>query len=333
MGQGAGDLRAEIKQELAAPAPVSLESAYSEIATLLRCGGDYEEQSNRSIIVRATFDEYLVAQRLHQLLQYAFHIDAQISDPSVQELRKTPRYSVEFSNQAADILRKLGLRSPRGFRTIGLPPRIVSGQESDHEAAWRGAFLAAGNIAAPGRSTGLEIVCPCVEVSMAFVGCARRLGISAKRKETRGVEKVVIRDNDKVGALLSRMGAHRMRAVWDMQTEHVPPVNVGQRLANFDDANLRRSARAAADSAARIERAMEILGDDIPEQLAQAGMLRLENKRASLEELGRLSDPPLTKDAIAGRIRRLLTLADRRAEELGIAPTNAALQQHGAAKE
>ena len=33
----------------------------------------------------------------------------------------------------------------------------------------------------------------------------------------------------------------------------------------------------------------------------------------SLEELGALADPPLTKDAIAGRIRRLLALADKRA--------------------
>jgi hypothetical protein len=44
-----------------------------------------------------------------------------------------------------------------------------------------------------------------------------------------------------------------------------------------------------------------------------------------LEELGALADPPMTKDAIAGRIRRLLALADKRASELGIADTEAAL--------
>jgi len=32
---------------------------------------------------------------------------------------------------------------------------------------------------------------------------------------------------------------------------------------------------------------------------------------ASLEQLGRLADPPITKDAIAGRIRRLLQLAEK----------------------
>ena len=37
--------------------------------------------------------------------------------------------------------------------------------------------------------------------------------------------------------------------------------------------------------------------------------------------MGALADPPLTKDAIAGRIRRLLALADKRARDLGIPDT------------
>ena len=46
------------------------------------------------------------------------------------------------------------------------------------------------------------------------------------------------------------------------------------RLANFDDANLRRSARAAVAAAARVQRAMEILGPQIPDHLKEAGELR-----------------------------------------------------------
>lgn len=97
------------------------------------------------------------------------------------------------------------------------------------------------------------------------------------------------------------------------------------RLANFDDANLRRSARAAVTASARVERALEILGPDAPEHLISAGVLRLENRQASLEELGQLHDPPLTKDAIAGRIRRLLTAADRAARSQGIPTTEESL--------
>ncbi len=87
------------------------------------------------------------------------------------------------------------------------------------------------------------------------------------------------------------------------------------RLANFDDANLRRSARAAVAAGERVQEALKILGDDAPEHLLAAGRLRIEHGQASLEELGSLADPPLTKDAVAGRIRRLLALADKRAAQ------------------
>ena len=97
------------------------------------------------------------------------------------------------------------------------------------------------------------------------------------------------------------------------------------RLANFDAANLRRPARAAVAAGARVERALEILADDVPDHLKAAGDLRLQHKQASLEELGQLHDPPLTKDAVAGRIRRLLATADKRAAELGIPGTEASL--------
>src|SRR5699024_455956 len=95
------------------------------------------------------------------------------------------------------------------------------------------------------------------------------------------------------------------------------------RLANFDDANLRRSVVAAVAAGARAQRALEILGDDAPDHLAKAGKLRVTHRQASLEELGALHDPELTKDAIAGRIRRLLALADKRADELRIPNTEA----------
>ena len=99
------------------------------------------------------------------------------------------------------------------------------------------------------------------------------------------------------------------------------------RLANFDDANLRRSARAAVAAGARVERALEILGEEVPEHLRAAGQLRVEHRQASLEELGALAAPPLTKDAIAGRIRRLLAMADKKAELSGVPGTEANLTE------
>src|SRR6187399_3590368 len=160
---------------------------------------------------------------------------------------------------------------------------------------------------------------------MALVGAARRLGVTAKAREVRGADRVVIRDGDAISALLTRMGAHESMLAWEERRMRREVRATANRLANFDDANLRRSARAAVAAGARVDRAMEILGEDVPDHLRQAGLLRLEHKQASLEELGQLHDPVLTKDAIAGRIRRLLAMADKRAEELGIPDTESSL--------
>ena len=160
---------------------------------------------------------------------------------------------------------------------------------------------------------------------MALVGAARRLGISAKAREVRNIDRVVLRDGDAIAALLTRLGAHESLLSWEERRMRREVKASANRLANFDDANLRRSARAAVAAGARVERALEILGDDVPDHLRAAGILRIENKQASLEELGQLHDPQLTKDAVAGRIRRLLATADRRATELGIPNTEANL--------
>ena len=66
---------------------------------------------------------------------------------------------------------------------------------------------------------------------------------------------------------------------------------------------------------------MGLLQAGAPEHLLAAGRLRLEHPQASLEELGAFADPPMTKDAVAGRLRRLLAVADRHATVTGLPTT------------
>src|SRR5581483_4733121 len=231
------------------------------------------------------------------------------------------------------LARQTGLLDVRGRPVRGLPPQVVSGGICDAEASWRGAFLAHGSLTEPGRSAALEVTCPGPEAALALVGAARRLGISAKAREVRGADRVVIRDGDAIGALLTRLGAHESVLAWEDRRVRREVRATANRLANFDDANLRRSARAAVASAARVSRALDILGEEAPEHLSSAGRLRLEHRQASLEELGALANPPLTKDAIAGRIRRLLALADKRARDLAIPDTESAVTAEMLAQE
>ena len=223
------------------------------------------------------------------------------------------------------LARQTGLLDARRRPVRGLPNKLTTGSRDDVAAVWRGAFLAHGSLTDPGRSAALEVTCPGNETAMALVGAAGRLGISAKAREVRGVHRVVIRDGEAISSMLALMGATDTVRNWEELRQRREVRATANRLVNFDDANLRRSAQAAVAACARVERAMELLGDDIPDHLKYAGELRLAHREASLDELGHHADPPMTKDAVAGRIRRLLAMADKRAIELGVPGTEASL--------
>jgi len=317
-------LTAQVKDELARVRIDKTSCRKAEVSAMLRFAGGLHIISGR-IVIEAELDTAIAARRLRTALDEVYGSESEIIVVSPSGLRKTTRYVVRVVKDGEALARQTGLLDARGRPVRGLPPQVVSAGVGEAEAAWRGAFLAHGSLTEPGRASALEITCPGPEAALALVGCARRLGITAKSREVRGVDRVVIRDGDAIAALLARLGAHETLLEWEERRLRREVHGTANRLANFDDANLRRSARAAVAAGARVERAFEILGDDVPQHLREAGELRVRNKEASLEELGRLADPPLTKDAVAGRIRRLLAMADRRAHELGIPDTEASL--------
>ncbi|TDD40457.1 DNA-binding protein WhiA [Actinomadura sp. KC06] len=296
----------------------------AEVSTLLRFAGGLHLVSGR-IVIEAEIDTGVAARRLIKDIAEVFGHTSEVVVLAPSGLRKGNRYVVRVFRDGESLARQTGLIDNNGRPVRGLPRHVVAGAACDAESAWRGAFLAHGSLTEPGRSMSLEVTCPGPEAALALVGAARRLKIHAKAREVRGVDRVVVRDGDAISALLTRLGAHDSVLAWEERRMRREVRATANRLANFDDANLRRSARAAVAAGARVARALEILGDDAPEHLVKAGRLRLEHKQASLEELGQLADPPLTKDAIAGRIRRLLAMADKRAGDQGIPGTEANL--------
>ncbi|MFL6100861.1 MAG: DNA-binding protein WhiA [Actinomycetales bacterium] len=296
----------------------------AEVSAMLRFAGGLHIVGGR-IVVEAELDTAAAARRLRRDIAEIYGQSSDLVVLSSGGLRRTTRYVVRVVKDGEALARQTGLIDGRGRPVRGLPPQVVSGAVCDAEAAWRGAFLAHGSLTEPGRSSALEITCPGPEAALALVGAARRLGIPAKAREVRGVDRVVIRDGDAISAMLTRLGAHDAVLAWEERRMRREVRATANRLANFDDANLRRSARAAVAAGARVERALEILGEDVPDHLRDAGELRLKHKQASLEELGQLAEPVMTKDAVAGRIRRLLAMADKRAQDLGIPNTEANL--------
>jgi cell division protein WhiA len=317
-------LTADVKEELAQLAVTKTTVRAAELATILRFAGGLHLISGR-VAVEVELDAPSIARRVRRDLAelYGMRSDAAMMSPG--GIRRTPAFVVRVVDGGETLARQTGLLDARRRPVRGLPNKLTTGSKEDLAAVWRGAFLAHGSLTDPGRSASLEITCPGNESAMALVGAAGRLGIPAKAREVRGVHRVVIRDGEKISQMLRLMGATQTVIDWEELRQRREVRATANRLVNFDDANLRRSAQAAVAACARVARALEILGEDVPEHLRYAGQLRLDHREASLDELGHHADPPMTKDAVAGRIRRLLAMADKRAEQLGIPDTEADL--------
>jgi cell division protein WhiA len=317
-------MTAAVKDELSRLSVSKTCCRRAEVSSLLRFAGGLHIVAGR-VVVEAELDSGSTARRLRKEVHELFGHHSDVHVITSGGLRKGTRYVVRVVKDGEGLARQTGLLDPRGRPVGGVAAQAVSGGSCDSEAAWRGAFLAHGSLTEPGRSSSLEVTCPGPEAALALVGSARRIGVSAKSREVRGADRVVVRDGDAIGALLTRLGAHSSVLSWEERRMRREVRATANRLANFDDANLRRSARAAVASAARVERALDLLGPNAPDHLTVAGRLRLAHRQASLEELGQLADPPMTKDAVAGRIRRLLAMADKRARELGVPDTESAV--------
>ncbi|MGK2855190.1 MAG: DNA-binding protein WhiA [Microbacteriaceae bacterium] len=316
-------LTSDVKEELAQLEVSKTTVRAAELATILRFSGGLHVISGR-IAIESELDSPTLAKRVRKDILDLYGVKADVVVIPASGLRRTDHFLVRVLD-GETLARQTGLLDARRRPVRGLPSSLVNGSLVETAAIWRGAFLAHGSLTDPGRSAALEITAPGSESAMALVGAARRLGVSAKAREVRGVHRVVIRDGEAISAILRQMGATRTVETWEELRQRREVRATANRLVNFDDANLRRSAQAAVAACSRVERALEILGDGIPPHLYYAGRLRLDHREASLDELGHYADPPMTKDAVAGRIRRLLAMADRRAAELGIPGTDANL--------
>ena len=117
---------------------------------------------------------------------------------------------------------------------------------------------------------------------------------------------MVVTDPGEVGLLLTTCGGRATAAVAGLDEPSGEPTTGSANDARATVAASRAGA-AVAEAFATLERA----GVALPETIVEAGRLRLAHPELGLADLAARADPPLSKDALAGRLRRLVSIAAR----------------------
>lgn len=174
----------------------------------------------------------------------------------------------------------------------------------------RGAFLSCGTASDPNKSYHIEFVVPYKTLSQDLLRILSDYGLKAKHMVRRYINVIYIKDSESIEDLLTIMGATNaslsimnIKIYKDMR-------NRTNRLNNFENANLDKTAAAAYDQISAIEKLKNNGGFALlSEDLKEIAELRIENEEASLREIGEMCTPPLSRSAVNHRLKKLIALA------------------------
>jgi DNA-binding protein WhiA len=308
-----GQFTVRVKEELAALRPAAPAERRALLAALLRfaatlhLGGGPHRPSFTLVLAGGSGG---VARLAFWLLHAGYGVRADFRVREAGALAPRARYEVVLADRVEQVLTDTGILDAAGRLSFGVSAGLLRGRDAAACFA-RGAFLGRGSVSGPTREPHLEIGAPEERTAADLAAALHRLGLPA-RASVRGTDqhRVVVKGGDAIGRALLTMGAQSAYLAWEDGRIRREVRGEAVRLANADQANLRRSVAAALTQVATVERVVGQRGwERLPADLAAVAALRLAHPDASLAELGALLDPPRSKGAVLARLRRLASMA------------------------
>lgn len=175
----------------------------------------------------------------------------------------------------------------------------------------RGAFLVCGSVTDPQKDYHIEFSVQKAKLCDDLMQIISDVGLKAKKIIRNNSYVIYSKDAESVEDFIGTMGANNA-FIKVMQTRAIKDLkNQINRRSNFESANMSRSIEAGLKQVSLIEEVLEKISlDDMTEDLSTLCSLRLENPDISLDELGKLMTPELSRSAVSRRFKKLEKIAE-----------------------
>jgi cell division protein WhiA len=295
----------DLRDELAQIAPARRCCRLAELSALFHASGAWHLQGGR-VAVHLDLASSAGARRAFSLVR-DLGVRSEIRTYRRRAFDRATRYQlhVTVDERALEVLRDAGVLSASGA-PLEVPPKRVVGRSCCRGAYLRGALLGAGSLSGP-RNPHLELRASTIDGARFIADVARRESIELGVAERRGHAVAYAKGHEAIADVLASAGAGDTALALE---EHAVLGAIradANRLANADEANLERVARAAH---AQAEAIRSIGLDALPPELVEIAELRLRHPSASLAELAAKARPPLTKSAAHRRLQAVIKLLE-----------------------
>lgn len=178
-----------------------------------------------------------------------------------------------------------------------------------------GAFLACGTAADPKKDYHLEFCVAykklCDDLMKILSDIELEEPLNPKKIQRKYELVIYFKGSEKIEDLLLFMGAQQSAfSLMDIKVEK-DIRNRANRLSNCDSANVDKTIKTGLKQAQAIEHIIKSIGvENIPENLRQTALIRLENPEMSLAELAECMPEPISRSGINHRLKKLEKLAE-----------------------
>jgi len=232
--------------------------------------------------------------------------------------REQLRYHVRIGPlpHPQELFAPLGLQPHAGasgagevWRACEMNPPLIK-RRCCKRAYLRGAFLAGGSVGHPSQYYHLEWVARSALHLEVLIDICNDLDLKVAHLRRRYHEVLYLKGAPEIARALTLMGATRSLLYLEEVRAVKETKNQVRRRVNCETANLARTMQAAVRQVAEIRLLQARIGlKALPDPLRAVARLRLRHPEASLAELGRRLDPPMTKVAVSRCLRRLAEMA------------------------
>ena len=298
----------QTKDELCRFEPDSVCCLLAELSGVISAAGSVVYRGGGKKRLSIETENNAVARRIFRLLRDVFDVTPELVTLRRARLggRSTYRCVID-GDEASFVLEGCGIDY---FQRRGVP-REVTARKCCRMAFLRGVFLACGSVTDPEREYHLEFVISDEAFAQAIQKLVARFDLTASLGQRRSMRLVYLKGQSAISDMLSVFGAQSARFAMEDAFIRKELRNNANRATNCDSANMERSVAAASRQTQAIERLISAVGENsLPPALLETAKLRLQYPEVSLEELGRLCDPPVGKSGVNHRLRKLEKMAE-----------------------
>lgn len=303
-----------VKDELSRTEITDVLSAKAETQAFVRTAGYIILKGFNSVEFEFSTENAAVARRIFKVLKTAYNISAKVSVERSNRLKKLNNYIIKINEEPTrkflvdtEIAKDDNLNISFEYEV----PKEILETDIGKRAYIKGSFMGSGSISNPEKSYHAEFVSNKAEQSKIIKEILESYGIKAKNIYRKNNYVTYIKESEQISDLLALMGAsnavlnfENIRAVKETRNQ----IN---RVINCETANLDK----IVDTSMRQINSIKILKkhkviDKLPDNLRELAYLRLNNKNASLKELGEMLDPPLGKSGVNHRLKKIEEIAE-----------------------